>query len=208
MGREPGVTPMVTAPAPIPLPGVCHSQVASWLTPQLSVLLPVLLTVKVWAGGLLLPWTAVNARLVGLAADGRWDRCRRDGEGDGDRDGRNPGASAEDDGAGMGARGQGAGSRLQSHGAIAGASAGAEGQPAGVLACGPVEGAAAGVADTERLRGGVTAPLNGGEREARGTGADGRWHGCRRDGEGDGDRDGSNPGASAEDDGAGMGARG
>ena len=69
----------------------------------------------------------------------------------------------------MGARGQGAGSRLQSHGAIAAASAGAEGQPTGVLACGPIQGAAAGVADAERLRGGVTAPLDRGEREARGT---------------------------------------
>ena len=52
-----------------------------------------------------------------------------------------------------------------------------------------VQGAAAGVADTERLRGGITAPLDRSEREARGSCADGRWHGCRRDGEGDGDRD-------------------
>ena len=42
---------------------------------------------------------------------------------------------------------------------------------------------------TERLRGGVTASLNRGEREARGTGADGRRDRCRRDGEGDGDGD-------------------
>ena len=57
---------MVTAPAPIPFPGVCQSQVASWLTPQRSVLLPVLLTVKVWAGGLLSPCCAVKDRLAGV----------------------------------------------------------------------------------------------------------------------------------------------
>ena len=74
----------------------------------------------------------------------------------------------------MGARGQGAGSRLQSHGAIAGASAGGEGQPAGVLACGPVEGAAAGVAETERLRGGVAAPLTAVNARLVGLTADGR----------------------------------
>ena len=39
------------------------------------------------------------------------------------------------------------------------------------------------------MRGGVATPLNGGEREARGTDADGRWHGCHRDGEGDRDGD-------------------
>ena len=63
---------MVTAPAPVPLPGVCQSHWASWLMPQRSGLLPVLLMVKVWAAGLLLPWIAVNSRLVGLAlmADG------------------------------------------------------------------------------------------------------------------------------------------
>ena len=87
------------------------------------------------------------------------------------------------------ARGQGAGGRLQGHGAIPAAGAGAEGQPAGVLACGPSQGAAAGVADAERLHDGVTAPLDRGEREARGTCADGRWDRCRRDSEGDGDGD-------------------
>ena len=63
---------MVTAPAPVPLPGVCQSQAASWLTPQRSGLFPVLLMVKVWAGGVLLPWVMVNSRLVGVAlmADG------------------------------------------------------------------------------------------------------------------------------------------
>ena len=197
---------MVTAPVPIPLPGVCDSQVASWLTPQFKVLPPVLLMLTRLGCGVTAPLNCGEREACGHRTDGRWDRCRRDGKGDGDRDGSNPGASAEDDGAGMGARGQGAGSRLQSHGAIAGASAGGEGQPAGVLACGPVEGA--GVAETERLRGGVATSLNGGEREARGTDADGRWDRCHRDGEGDGDRDGSNPGASAEGDRAGMDARG
>ena len=57
---------MVTAPAPVPVPGVCHSQGASWLTPQRSALLPVLLMVKVWAGGLLLPCCAVKDRLAGV----------------------------------------------------------------------------------------------------------------------------------------------
>ena len=54
----------------------------------------------------------------------------------------------------------------------------------------PIQGAATGVADAERLRGGVVAPLDRGEREARGTRADGWWYRCGRDGEGDGDRDG------------------
>ena len=74
--------------------------------------------------------------------------------------------------------------------AIAGAGAGAEGQPARRFTGAPGQGAAAGVADAEGLRGGVDAALDGGEREARGTCADGRWDRCRRDGEGDGDRDG------------------
>ena len=56
---------MVTVPAPVPVPGVCQSQVASWLTPQLRVLLPVLLTVKVWAEGLLPPCCAVKDRVAG-----------------------------------------------------------------------------------------------------------------------------------------------
>ena len=144
----------------------------------------------------------------GTGADGRWHGCSRDGEGDGNRDRGDPGAAAEDDGAGMGAGGQGARRRLEAHRAIAGAGAGAESQPARILACGPMQGAAAGVVDAERLHGGVTALLDRGEREARGTGADGRWHGCSRDGEGDGNRDRGDPGAAAEDDGAGMGAGG
>ena len=60
------MTPMVTAPAPVPVPGECHSQGASWLMPQRSALLPVLLMVKVWAGGLLPPCCAVKDRLVGI----------------------------------------------------------------------------------------------------------------------------------------------
>ena len=52
---------------------------------------------------------------------------------------------------------------------VATTGAGAESQPARILACGPVQGAAAGVVDAERLHGGVTAPLDRGEREARGT---------------------------------------
>ena len=60
------MTPMVTVPAPVPVPGECHSQVASWLMPQRSALLPVLLMVKVWAGGLLPPCCAVKDRLVGV----------------------------------------------------------------------------------------------------------------------------------------------
>ena len=57
---------MVTVPAPVPVPGECHSQVASWLMPQRSALPPVLLMVKVWAGGLLLPCCAVKDRLGGV----------------------------------------------------------------------------------------------------------------------------------------------
>ncbi len=200
---------MVTAPAPIPFPGVCQSQVASWLTPQRSVLLPVLLMVKVWAGGLLLPWTAVNARLVGLAAMAGGTGAAVTVKETGTVTGVTPVPPLRMTVAGMGARGQGAGSRLQSHGAIAGAGAGGEGQPAGVLACGPVQGAAAVLRMTERLRGGVAAPLDGGEREARGTDADGRWDRCRRDGEGDGDRDrGVTPVPPLRVTCAGMGARG
>ena len=78
----------------------------------------------------------------------------------------------------------------------------------GVLTGGPGQGAAAGVADAERLRGGVTAPLDRGERETRGARADGRRDRCGGDGEGDGDGDGRDAGASAEGDGASMGARG
>ena len=57
---------MVAVPAPVPVPGVCHSQGASWLMPQRSALLPVLLMVKVWAGGLLPPCCVVKDRFVGL----------------------------------------------------------------------------------------------------------------------------------------------
>ena len=57
---------MVAVPAPVPVPGVCHSQVASWLMPQRSTLLPALLMVKVWAGGLLPPCCAVKDRLGGV----------------------------------------------------------------------------------------------------------------------------------------------
>ena len=53
----------------------------------------------------------------------------------------------------------------------------------------PVQDAAASVADTERLIGGVTAPLDRGKREAHGARANGGWDRGRGDGEGDGDRD-------------------
>ena len=50
----------------MPVPGVCNSQVASLLTPQLRVPPPVLLMVRVWAAGLPPPCWAVKDRLIGL----------------------------------------------------------------------------------------------------------------------------------------------
>ena len=156
--------------------------------PQGSGLLPVLLMVKVWAGGLLLPWVAVNSRLLGLALIASGTGAAVTVKATGIVTGVTPVPPL----------------RTTEPVWVPGAKVpvvawkvtvplpvpvpAAEGQPARILACGPMQGAAAGVVDAERLRGGVTALLDRGEREARGTGADGRWHGCSRDGEGDGDR--------------------
>ncbi len=159
------------------------------MTPQLSVLLPVLLMVTVWAGGLLLPWIAVNARLVGVALMAGGTGAAVTVKETGIVTGVTPVPPL----------------RMTEPVWVPGAKA-------PVVACKvtvplplpvpalrvnqPVFSLAVQVKVpppvlrmTECLRGGVTAPLDGGEREARGTRADGRWHGCRRDSEGDGDGD-------------------
>ena len=131
-------------------------------------------------------------------ADGGRHGGRGHGEGDRDDDGGNPGAATERHRPAIAAHGQGACRGRQSHAAIAGAARRRERQPRGVVAGGPGEGAAAGVADAEGLRCGVGAALGGSKGERGRTGADGGRHGGRGDGEGDGDGDGGSPGAATE----------
>ena len=90
----------------------------------------------------------------------------------------------------MAARGQGASSGLQRNRAIPRAGACTEGQPAHGLARAPSQGAAAGVADSERLIRRIGAALGGRKGESRRTRTDGGRDGCGGDGEGDGDRHG------------------
>ena len=59
----------------------------------------------------------------------------------------------------MTADGKCAGHRTEGDGAIAGTGAGAEGQPRSIVTGGPGQGAAAGVADAEGLRGGAHTTL-------------------------------------------------
>ena len=61
------MTLILTAPVPVPVPGVCPSQAASSLTLQLRVPPPVLLILSVCAAGFPPPWVAANDSVVGLA---------------------------------------------------------------------------------------------------------------------------------------------
>ena len=73
----------------------------------------------------------------------------------------------------MTADGKRAGHRTEGDGAIAGTGAGAEGQPRSIVTGGPGQGAAAGIADAEGLRGGAHTTLCRCEGEAAGARADG-----------------------------------
>ena len=105
-------------------------------------------------------------------ANGGWHGRGGDGEGDGNRD-RGGSGGAEGDGATMTADGKCAGHRTEGDRAIAGTGAGAEGQPRSIVTAGPGQGAAAGVADAEGLRGGIAAALCRCTGEADGARADG-----------------------------------
>ena len=65
--REPVATLTVMLPLPVPEAELSPNHGVLSLALQLNVPPPVLLRLRVCAAGLLPPWVAVNARLVGLA---------------------------------------------------------------------------------------------------------------------------------------------
>ena len=67
MANVPVVACKVTVPLPVPVPALRANQPVVSLALQFKVPPPVLLILSVCAAGLLPPWIAVNARLVGLA---------------------------------------------------------------------------------------------------------------------------------------------
>ena len=67
VAKVPVVACNVTVPFPVPVPALRVNQPVVSLALQVKVPPPVLLILSVCAAGLLPPWIAVNARLVGLA---------------------------------------------------------------------------------------------------------------------------------------------
>ena len=176
--KAPVVACKVTVPLPVPVPALRVNQPVFSLARQFKVPPPVLRILSVCAAGLLPPSSAVNARLVGLA---RW---------------QGTGAAVTVKETGI-VKGVGFDPRVQSvtrpvwvptveepvttlmatvpvpvpvPGVVL--------QPSGVMTDAPVQSTAASVADTERLCGRVTAALDRGEREARGTRSDGSGTGA------------------------------
>ena len=112
--------------------------------------------------GLPPPWVAAKDRLVGLTpmagGTGAAVTVKETGMVTG------LASAGERDGAAMGAHGQGAGRHTHGHVPLPVPEVGTEPQPRRAFTGAPGQGAAAGVADAEGLRGGVAAALGGRKR--------------------------------------------